>query len=652
MQLYTALISFIVAIVARPLRLLIALGLTLASVQSANADWPHLRGPNYDGVSSETGIADTWPRGGPPRLWTRELGQGHSGFIVAEGRVYTQRQTLAGQYLLCLDPDNGQTNWQTRYDWAWQPKGAYPGPYATPTWYRGKIYYASPTGLVGCMDAATGALLWSLNVREKFDGKGYGFGYAATPLLLEGRMIPPVGGPGASLVALDAHDGATIWTAGSDAASYCPALPILFNGRVLIVGYLENALVLVDAATGKLWHRQSLSVGYDEHSAWPIYQEPYLFLASPFRVPAIRLQLNSGLAEALVCQPNWTSRELGNDIVSSVLYEGHLYGFDLKQAQASKHRASRGTFKCLDWGTGKVCWATDQVGQASVLAVDGKLLLLNDSGSLILARADPTEYRELARTQIFEDEICWTPPTLWNGRLFVRSPTQAVCLFVGSRENKPNVSNEAPAITARAWRFNGAWLLSRERDYPNDAFSSEEMTLWYGACLLILGAAALATASIGVVIGRLARRTFFASTTFWCLTFIFGFLSPNVIGSQIDACLFTWPVSLYAAFHATLLTYCWAEQHSSLRRARWVARCAVLGLVLVSYGYFELCKSVGMFIGWYFLFGFLPSFIFSYLASRAEVRKQSPWIIISWTVVAFTAFFWSCQGFLWWQAAH
>jgi outer membrane protein assembly factor BamB len=109
--------------------------------------------------------------------------------------------------VLCLDLKTGQTVWERHYDFSWQPHGAYPGPYATPTWYHGKIYYSSPTGIVGCLDAATGAERWSLNVREQFQGKGYGFGYAVTPLVEDGRVILPVGGPTASLVALDADNG-------------------------------------------------------------------------------------------------------------------------------------------------------------------------------------------------------------------------------------------------------------------------------------------------------------------------------------------------------------------------------------------------------------------------------------------------------------
>src|SRR5438309_5913720 len=110
--------------IQKVLPFLMTVGITMHLGPQLFAEWPHLRGPNLNGTSSETGLADAWPAEGPPRLWTRELGQGHSGLVVAEGKVFTQRQSLGGQYLVCLDPHSGQTIWETRYDWAWQPKGA------------------------------------------------------------------------------------------------------------------------------------------------------------------------------------------------------------------------------------------------------------------------------------------------------------------------------------------------------------------------------------------------------------------------------------------------------------------------------------------------------------------------------------------------
>jgi hypothetical protein len=615
---------------------------------AVHADWPHLRGGNHDGVSPETGLAESWPANGPPRLWERELGQGYSGFVLAKDKLYTQRQTLAGQFLVCLDPVTGRDIWETRYDWAWQPKGAYPGPYATPTWWNDKVYFSSPTGLVGCVEAAGGSKVWSVNVQEKYRGDGYGFGFAATPLVRDGKVIVPVGGTNAGIVALHADSGLTEWTAADDLASYCGALPIRLQGREYIVGYLQNALVIIEAATGRVAARQTLSSGYDEHSAWPLYQEPHLLLTAPFRAAAVRWKLQPGPDGSLLCRADWTSRELSNDILSSVLYDGHVYGFDLRQLQASRHRASRGAFKCLEWSTGKVCWATDRVGQASVLAADGKLLLFTDTGSLILARADPAGYHELARTHLFEDEICWTPPLLWQGRLFLRTPSRAVCLHVGRSEDAPE-SMVTSTTPRRWWRFDPAWLVSREREYPNDAPSLEELSLWFAGCLLC---AVAATALVGLAVlltkyrGRRERRV---ALLFWPAVLMLGLLGPNLFSSLYDRLLFTWPACLYAAFQGVLLVCCRAERHPDRRRLHWIARLAMLAFVAVCYAYFELCKSAGMFVIWSFLIGFLPAFPFAWLSARAEINRRRLAVRAGWTMLAFGVFFWSFVGVIWWK---
>ncbi len=614
--------------------------LTLALLL-APADWPHLRGPNQDGVSTEKNLADTWPEAGPPRLWQRDLGQGHSGFIVADGRLYTQRQTLTSSYLLCLDPKTGQTLWETRLDWSWQPRGAYPGPYATPTWSRGKVHVTSPTGRVACVDGRTGEYLWSLNVREKFQGDGFGFGYAITPTLEAGRMILPVGGPDASLVALDPDSGKTLWASGSDPASYCPVLPITFADRRCVVGYLQNAWVIADAATGKQLFRQSLSAGYDEHSAWPLYREPHLLLTAPFHAPATRYELKADSAGVIQATPTWMSREFANDVTSSVLYRGHVYGFDVRQAQSSKHRATRGAFRCLDWATGKTCWSTDAVGQAGVVVADGKLYLLNDTGTLILADADPTAYRERGRVQLFDDEICWTPPTVCDGRLFARSPSKAVCLWVGKpKELPPDVEPLPPEPATRSWRFDLAWLVSQEREYPNDAPTWVEMTTWFAACLAILAVAAV------VALPFRGRRL----AIFLAVSFLLALLGPGVLSTWLDRLLFTWPLSLYAVFHATLWTCRWATRHPERRDAGWLARLVIVVLLFVSYGYVELCRSAGMFVAWAFLIGYPIAFLPTWLAVRAAMNHRLAWAA-TWTLVAFTIFFWSGQALLLWKAA-
>lgn len=442
-------------------------------------------------------------------------------------------------------------------------------------------------------------------------------------------MILPVGGPAASLVALHVDDGRTLWAVGDDQCSYCPAMPITFAGRRCVVGFLQNFLVLVELGSGKLLHRQTLSSGYDEHSAWPIYREPRLLLASPFRVPAQCLELQAAADGTLTTRTVWTSREFSNDIVSSVLCDGHVYGFDLKQFQASPHRPSRGAFKCLDWSTGAVRWSTDRVGHAAVLAVDGKLILVNDSGTLILARADADAYRELGRVQLFNDGLCWTPPTLWRGRLFVRGPAQAVCVYLGA-ELAPHTAK--PGAAASSWSWDETWLLSRERDFPNDAPAGAEMRLWFFACLIMLAVSRALQWSV-------------RAPAVGCFVFVFvlGFLGPNLFSHWLDRCLFTWPACLYAAFHITLRRSLHGQED---RRQRWRARGAMAVFLLVCFGYFELCKAIGMFVVWSFLIGFVPAFPLTLLAARAEAKRHT-FAAAMWTLLAFTAFFWTADAVLW-----
>jgi len=78
----------------------------------------------------------------------------------------------------------------------------------------------------------------------------------------------------------------------------------------------------------------------------------------------------------------------------------------------------------------------------------------------------------------------------------------------------------------------------------------------------------------------------------------------------------------------------------------------IVGFVLVGYGFFELCRAVGMFIGWSFLFGFPLAFPLTFLAVRAQRKRQPFWVIAGWTMLAFAAFFSTCQGLLLWKAAQ
>ena len=178
------------------------------------------------------------------------------------------------------------------------------------------------------------------------------------------------------------------------------------------------------------------------------------------------------------------------------------------------------------------------------------------------------------------------------------------------------------------------------------------MAVWFAACLLDMLGAVLATGAVLMLARRLLDRRLRAAPILWSCVFVLGVLGPGAPSALADRLLFTWPVALYAAFHATLLVCWWAEAHPARRRARWLARLAFVGLALIGYGYFDLCRAAGMYIGWTFLFGFPAAFPLTLLATRAEIQGRRAWIVAAWTLPAFAAYFGSCQALLLWKAAQ
>jgi hypothetical protein len=423
-------------------------------------------------------------------------------------------------------------------------------------------------------------------------------------------------------------------------------MPITIEGRRCVVGFLRNSFVVVEAATGKQLFRRELSTGYNEHSAWPIYREPHLMLLSPFRVPAVRWSLRTSQDGALDCRTQWTSRGMSNDVVSSVLHKDHVYGFDLRQTQSRKHRCTRGTFKCMEWSTGKVCWSAENVGHAALIEADGKLLMITDNGSLIMARANPTSYQELGRVHLFNDnsDVCWTPPALWRGRLYVRGPSQMVCLHVGRPEDRPAGALAATSVrTSNSASLRSASLLTRVRDSQDETPSWQEMTSWFAAFVFVLAASAVLAGLVYLVLKRRFNVQPSGALLMLGFALVLGCLGPNVFSSLCDRLLFTLPAALHAEFNLTLLGCAQAGRSPAKRGTRWLAGLLVVGLLFFCYGYFELCRAAGMYISWVALLGLVPALPLSLLAVRAVVKGERTLLIAAWTVLAFAVFFWSSQ---------
>ncbi len=493
-----------------------------------------------------------------------------------------------------------------------------------------------------------------MKTKEKFHGKGGDFGYSCSPTVHNGLVLMPVGGPGASVVALDARDGSTKWQAGDDAASYTPILPITINGHRQVVAYLENALVCFEEEGGRLLWRMELSQGYDEHAAWPICIEPNLWISAPFRWGSSLLKLSpdEGPAPPTV----WHTERLSNDVFSSVCDAGFLYGFDLRDVQVKTHRSSYGKFRCLDMQTGEPRWETDQTGHTSVLFADGKLILFNDRGELILARATPEKYDELARVPILTGEIGWTPPALDRGRLFVRNQNQAACIYIGRSELRDH-GRARPTLTVAdipQQEFRDmASILGVEPEYFFDVPTNELLRFWYFCGMAILLGAGVAAALSRLLVQLFFRKRLSDSATwgvFWTLAFVVGAVSVRPLSLWRSEFVFTWPVSLFVVFQAVMQRMRLARDPSPNRTEAWCSRLVAFLFVVACIGFFLLCRRLSLVFEWVFLGGFAAAVPFA-IAGRWLARRSrwpAAWHVAT-TAAEFSAYYWGSVLWLWWK---
>ncbi len=390
---------------------LLATGLLIFSA----ADWPQWRGPNQDGVSLETGLATSWPEDGPKVLWRLPLSGGLSAIVVADGIAYTMNASDEGEFVVAIDPEKGSILWTSRCGDLFEDEEYGNGPRATPTVADGRLYALGGAGALVCLDAKTGEKQWGFNVVEKSGAENAEYGASASPVVVDDKLVVVAGeSEGKSLVCLDAKSGETIWTALDDKAGYATPLVTEVGGVKLLAVFTAEGIVGVGLDDGTEFWRHPWETTMDANVATPICHDGKLFISTRNSTGSALFELSLD-GETPKAEPVWQSRSMKNYISTSVLVDGHLYGFN----------ATRLT--CVDLESGDALWRASGFNKGSLIAADGKLIILGERGNLALAEASPEEYREISKFQLF-DTITWIVPTLSDGKLYARNEAEIVCL--------------------------------------------------------------------------------------------------------------------------------------------------------------------------------------------------------------------------------
>lgn len=385
------------------------LALVLLIPLCAGAEWRQWRGAERNGISSETGLADSWPEGGPKKLWTAAgLGEGFSSFAASGGRLFTQGERAGMQYVTALDEATGRKLWETPNGRGYSDRRG-GGPRGTPTVDGDRVYALSAGGNLICLEAASGKKIWESNLLDRFKASNIRWGISESPLIDGGKVIVNPGGRGASVVALDKNDGKLIWKSQNDKAGYSSAIAVEVEGVRQYILFTGASAVGLLAKNGELLWRYDGAANGTANIATPIFHDNHVFLSSAYGTGCALLKLTAGGAEEV-----YFNRGMRNHYSSSVLLDGVLYGY------------SGNALTAMDFKTGEVIWRDRSVGKGQVISADGKLYLYGEAGILGMARAAPDGYHELARHEIGSGGYpTWALPVISGGRLIVRDQETA-----------------------------------------------------------------------------------------------------------------------------------------------------------------------------------------------------------------------------------
>jgi len=382
-----------------------------ASAHAARNYWTNFRGPNRDGRYEEMEVLTSWPAQGLRPLWKQPVGVGYASFVIADRRAYTIEQRRGKEVVAAYEVETGRELWTQSWNAGFTDETG-DGPRATPTWDDGRLYALGATGEFRCLDAKTGAVIWGKNILSDNRAQNLPWAMAASPLIVDDKVIvQPGGSAGNSVVAYNKLTGALVWKALSDRQAYVSPMLVTLAGRRQIVTVSASEVVgLVPEDGSLLWSYPWATDNGINVSQPIIVDKNRFFISSGYGKGAAVVEVN-GSGKNFTARAVWENVNMKNKFNSSVLHQGYVYGLD------------EGILTCLDVNTGQRKWKGGRYGYGQVLLASGHLIVMTDAGEVVLVRAVPDQFSEVARFSALEGKT-WNYPAISNGLLFVRNATE------------------------------------------------------------------------------------------------------------------------------------------------------------------------------------------------------------------------------------
>lgn len=400
---------------------------TSTAAPAQSSDWAQWGGPNRNFISDTKGLATSWPATGPKRLWQRELGDGYSAIAVERGILFTMYRKGDNEVAIALDATTGKTVWEYSYAAPFSPDydmSNGPGPHATPLVSGNMVFTSGSTGKLHCLDKTTGKLLWSHDLLSEFKGTLRVNGYSCSPLAYKNEIVMMVGGPSSALVAFNRQDGSVVWKKHDFKNSTSSPMLINVDGQDQLVAFMYSEIVGVDPNNGNLLWSHPHPVEFGLNTSMPVWgPDNLLFMSSGYGGGSRVLKLTR-TGDKTTVEELWANRLMRIHFSNAIRIGDVIY--------ASSGDFGPAPFTAINVKTGNIVWRHRSFPRASFLFADGRFIILDEDGHLLLATATPEGLTVTSKAELLSNQS-WTVPSISGTRLYLRDRKNILAVELGAQ---------------------------------------------------------------------------------------------------------------------------------------------------------------------------------------------------------------------------
>ncbi len=406
-------------------------------VEGFNGTWARFRGADFDNiVKDDIPLIDSWGSSGPDIQWTIEMGEGHAAAAIYEGKVYVldYLEDRKADALRCFSLETGEELWRRWYNV--HVKRNHGLSRTVPAVTEKYILTIGPMCHVMCTERETGKFLWGIDMVRKYNTKVPHWYTGQCPLIDNDVAVLAPGGT-SLLIGVDCATGDLLWQTPNSMnwdMSHSSVMPMELNGKKMYVYAAIGGICGISAEGDDigeiLWKTTTFKPSVVAPSPL-VMKDGLILMTAGYGAGGMLFRVipENDTYKVNVLQEYKPKGGMASEQQTPLLWNNRVFTILPKDAGGGRNQfvcAKPDDAKNILWTSGK----KQRFGLGPYIIADGKFFILNDNGTLTIARASTTGFEELDKAQILDGRDAWGPIAIADGRLIMRDSKTMVCIDI------------------------------------------------------------------------------------------------------------------------------------------------------------------------------------------------------------------------------